>query len=277
MLHELRTRLPLVLRPLQQLPSLLQDLTVGRTWPWLYVPAVLLALTLLEWVRFAFEWKPAPWTFTVVATAGCGAALFKLRQLALEARRERLGRDGEDAVADVLQGLVAQGWQVFHDVPGDRGEVEHVTIGPAGVFTIEAKTGLRPEGRRAKVVVDRAGVSVAGAPPSHDALDRASARAAWLAELLKRSTGKPFRVRSVLLFPGWHVTQKSPRRANDPWVLEPKAFVKLLERERTALSEEQIALASVHLNLHLRREWRDQRAPAFDEHDVRPDAGVGGR
>ena len=45
-----------------------------------------------------------------------------------------------------------------------------------------------------------------------------------------------------------------PRKPSDPWVLEPKAFVKWLERERVQLTDEQIALASVHLSLYLRRE-----------------------
>jgi hypothetical protein len=282
MLRELKFRSPLTLRRLQQaghsLESLLRDLTVERALPWLYVPAFLLALALLEWVRFVFEWKPAPWAFTALAAAGAGLAFFKLRPLVLEARRSRLGQDGERAVADTLQGLVAEGWQVFHDVPGDGCNVDHVAIGPSGIFTIQTKTRSEPEGKRvARIVVERAGVSVAGAPPSHELLDRASAHATWLAELLKSSTGKPFRVRSVLLFPGGHVTQKSPRRANDPWVLETRAFVKWLQRERTALTEEQIALASVHLNLYLRREWRDRRAPALEAPDVRPDADLGAR
>jgi Nuclease-related domain len=150
--------------------------------------------------------------------------------------------------------------QVFHDVPGEGFNIDHVAIGPAGVFTIETKTRSKPEGRRVRTVVDRAGISIAGAPPSHGPLDQASAQANWLAELLRRSTSKPYRVRPVVLFPGWFVAQKRPRKPSDPWVLEPKAFVKWLERERVQLTDEQIALASAHLSLYLRREWDSRTA-----------------
>ena len=189
MAGKLGFRSPLRLPPLRQagqsLDLLLQDLLVDALLPWLIVPAFLLALALLEWARFAFDWQPAPWTFTLLALAGGGLAFFKLRQAVLEARRVRLGRDGERAVGETLQALVAERWQIFHDVPGEGFNIDHVAIGPGGVFTIETKTRSKPEGRRASIVVDRAGISIAGGPPSPDALDQAAAQAAWLAELLE--------------------------------------------------------------------------------------------
>ena len=242
--------------------ELFADLAAEQLLPWLYVPAFLIVLAILEWARFVLDAKPTPWTFTVLAAAGCGLAFFKVRHAVLEARRIRLGQAGEIAVAETLEELVAQGWQVFHDVPGEGFHIDHVAIGPAGIFSIETKTRSKPERKRAKIVVDHAGISVAGLPPSHEAFDQAAARGTWLADLLKRSTGKPFRVRPVILFPGWHIAQERPRRQNDPWVLEPKAFMKWLARERAALTDEQIALASVHLSLYLRRDCSPSAASA---------------
>jgi Nuclease-related domain len=250
------------LRPLRQagqsLEGLLQDLLAEKLLPWLFVPAFLVGLAVLEWCRFILDSKPSPWTFTILAAFGSAMAFFKLRESVLEAKRIRLGQAGEIAVAEILQELVAQGWQVFHDVPGESFNIDHVAIGPAGIFTIETKTRSKPEGRRPRIVVDRAGISVAGEPPSHEALDQASAQARWLTNLLKHSTSKPFRVHPVVLFPGWFITQQRPRKANDPWVLEPKAFVKWVKRERSTLTAEQIALASVHLSLYLRRDCSPQ-------------------
>lgn len=261
-----KSRSPLRFLPLRQaghsLESLLDDIVVEKLQPWLYVPVFLVLLAILEWVRFAFDAKPTPWIFTILAAAGCAVAYLNIRRAVTAARRIKRGQDGERVVADTLQHLVAQGWQVYHDVPGDGFNIDHVAIGPAGVFSIETKTRSKPEGKRARIVVDRAGLSVAGAPPSHEALDQAAAQAVWLADLLKRSTSKPFRVRPVVLFPGWYVAQERPRRANDPWVLEPKAFIKWLERERMALTDEQVALASVHLSLYLRRDC-SPRAASF--------------
>jgi len=55
-------------------------------------------------------------------------------------RAWRIGADGEEAVADQLAKLGPQ-WQVLHAVRvGDRGsDIDHVVIGPAGVFTVNAK------------------------------------------------------------------------------------------------------------------------------------------
>lgn len=60
-----------------------------------------------------------------------------------EERAWRIGADGEEAVAAQLEPLVAcePRWRVLHAVPvGDRGsDVDHVVIGPGGVFTLNAK------------------------------------------------------------------------------------------------------------------------------------------
>ena len=56
-------------------------------------------------------------------------------------RAWRRGGDGEERMGNIL-GRLPQGWHVFHDLPiGARGaNVDHLVIGPAGVFTINTKT-----------------------------------------------------------------------------------------------------------------------------------------
>jgi hypothetical protein len=53
----------------------------------------------------------------------------------------RQGAAGERATAFWLDRLQKRGWHVFHDVPiGARGaNVDHIVIGPGGVFSINAK------------------------------------------------------------------------------------------------------------------------------------------
>lgn len=55
-------------------------------------------------------------------------------------RAWRIGADGEQAVAEQL-GRLGPEWRVLHAVPvGERGsDIDHVAIGPAGVFTVNAK------------------------------------------------------------------------------------------------------------------------------------------
>ena len=78
----------------------------------------------------------------------------------------------------------------------------------------------------------------------------------------------------MVLFPGWYVTQKRPRKANDPWVLEPKAFIKWVQRERVDLTDERIALAGFHLSLYLRRDCSGPAVrPALEDRDISTAAG----
>lgn len=56
-------------------------------------------------------------------------------------RAWRRGAEGEEAIGARLEKLVGQGWHVLHSVPvGQRGsDIDHVLIGPGGVYTINTK------------------------------------------------------------------------------------------------------------------------------------------
>jgi hypothetical protein len=53
----------------------------------------------------------------------------------LRALARRWGRDG-DTVGALLDGMGEAGWHTLHDVDVDGGRIEHLTVGPAGVFAI---------------------------------------------------------------------------------------------------------------------------------------------
>jgi hypothetical protein len=56
------------------------------------------------------------------------------------------GAAGEAATARVLAGLPAPRWAVWHDlrVPGSRANVDHLLIGPTGVWVVDTKTTRFP-------------------------------------------------------------------------------------------------------------------------------------
>jgi hypothetical protein len=63
--------------------------------------------------------------------------------LPLVERRDR-GAAGEEHVGGLLEQLSAGGWKVIHDATLGRGNVDHILIGPAGVFTVETKSHPGP-------------------------------------------------------------------------------------------------------------------------------------
>ena len=64
--------------------------------------------------------------------------------LPLVDRHDR-GATGEEQVGGILEGLSRrQGWRVIHDANLGHGNVDHIAIGPAGIFTVETKSHPGP-------------------------------------------------------------------------------------------------------------------------------------
>jgi hypothetical protein len=82
----------------------------------------------------------------LLAAAPVQSAAARLVGAKTDERAYRIGADGEEQTAVALKKL-GPGWRVLHAVPvGDRGsDIDHVVIGPGGVFTINAKH--RPQAR----------------------------------------------------------------------------------------------------------------------------------
>ncbi len=73
------------------------------------------------------------------------AAIFVVSRyvLPLVERHDR-GATGEEHVGGLLDGLADKDWHVIHDASLGNGNVDHILIGPAGVFTVETKSNPGP-------------------------------------------------------------------------------------------------------------------------------------
>lgn len=61
-------------------------------------------------------------------------------RLSLGADDWRTGLVGEQTVGDTLEGLKSHGWRILHAIRWPSGaDIDHLAIGPAGVFTINSK------------------------------------------------------------------------------------------------------------------------------------------
>jgi hypothetical protein len=79
------------------------------------------------------------------AEVGLLIAIFAISHwvLPLVDRHDR-GATGEEQVGELLEGLGERGWRVVHDASLGRGNVDHILIGPGGVFTVETKSHPGP-------------------------------------------------------------------------------------------------------------------------------------
>lgn len=170
-----------------------------------------------------------------------------------------LGYFGERVVAEYLEPLKAAGWRIFHDVPGRAGgfdfNVDHVAIGPGGVFVVETKTrrkgAARPGYEDFKVYYDGHSLVWPWGEDSHG-LAQAEAHATWLTDTLLAETGERIAVVPVLALPGWWVEMKPAREPRPCRVTNPKNLTNTLGALPPVLDSEQITQLAAKLEARCR-------------------------
>lgn len=252
---------PLRERPLH-VPGQSMDETINRLWDdrglsYLTYMIGFVSLALFEWFRWLKPSSVAPWLTTAVALLVAAYCLGGLLRLRRRTELLRLGRDGERAVAEVLEELRAKDCLVFHDIIGNGFNVDHVVLSTHGLFAIETKTIRKPPGRshQATVKVEGGRIRAGGADLGSNPLDQARASAQWVHRLLKQSTGKSYSVKPCLVFPGWFVEPMSKELPRDIWVLNPKGLVSFIQNEALHLKDEDLRLAAFHLSMYCRSPW----------------------
>jgi len=190
--------------------------------------------------------------FVVFALGAAGCTVMAWRTVR-EIRFNRLGLLGEQSVAEQLQSLFAEGYRVFHDVPGDgKWNIDHVVVGPSGVFAIETKSRTkrpRQTGERDhEAVFDGSGIQF---PHYKDAKapEQAQRNAKWLSDMLAKATGERSAVRPIVALPGWWVTLKAN---SDIKVLSGKQVPGFIMKEPPKLSGKMIQQISYQLDQRCR-------------------------
>ncbi|MBW8364757.1 MAG: NERD domain-containing protein [Rhizobium sp.] len=209
------------------------------------------ALAAMEWWRFLWKQPPSPIVFTVFAFLFVGFAIWRIWKMRPLVRAIKQGIEGEKAVGQYLERMRESGYQVFHDLIGTGFNVDHVLIGPAGVFTIETKTWSKPSRGEAKIRFDGEQLLTGGREPERNPVVQARAQSSWLKGLLAESTGRNYDVFPVVVFPGWFIEQSNDCLRNI-WVLEPKALTKFLANAPQKLEPDEVKLASFHLSRFIR-------------------------
>ncbi len=209
--------------------------------------------TVLEWVAYLRESPRNPLTLTALALALAGWATYKFFKTKREVKHLKQGRDGERAVGQFLERLRGEGAQVFHDIPGEGFNLDHVVIHGSGIYVVETKTYSKPEKGEARILYNGTGISLLGKPNDHRPVTQVTAGASWLTQLLHESTGKKPHCRPILTFPGWYVENTAEVRSSDVWVLNPKGIPAFIGHSKPTLSKEDVSLYAYHLSRYLRK------------------------
>lgn len=184
----------------------------------LLIPFLVLFIPLLT-LRYPSVVPHFWFVFTLACVAyliSIGYRIYRTYRLIRERRDYGLGLAGERAVADALEGLKARGYHVFHDVPAQGAEkvfnLDHVVVGPTGVFAIETKARrkytAKDGGDDHKVGFDG---EVLKWPNGTDPEPVKQVRwnAKWLESLIHQRLGRSVVVIPLLAIPGWY-TDETP-------------------------------------------------------------------
>ena len=146
-------------------------------------------------------------------------------------RAWRVGAQGERVTARWL-GRLPKGWHVFNDVPlGERGaNIDHVVVGPAGVFTVNAKNLSGTVWVGSRVLLHN------GHKTSY--LPKAVAEAKRAARLLTSAVGRSVDVHPILAIVAdeWTIKQ----RPSDVFVGSPRSVKKWLQGLPSRLSSAEV-------------------------------------
>jgi len=188
--------------------------------------------------------------FAIAGLAYVSHEMVKIRQNIRERRNYRLGLDGERHTAQALQPLLAEGYELFHDLEfkdatGKPFNIDHVLLGPAGVIAIETKAKSKdPEGKGKEAAHARYDGKRISFPDGYETawLDQALANAKHLSRELSAHTGEKVFVHAAISIPGWYVTKTCKEEGNPAvqnpemvrsWVLElPAVSLQTAQRNR---------------------------------------------
>jgi hypothetical protein len=120
-----------------------------------------------------------------------------------------------------------------------------VVVSRRGIFAIETKTYSKRAG--AKVHFDGATLTVDGLRPDRDPIIQARANARWVANQIKKGTGKALYVKPVVVFPGWFVNPVEEQGGSDVWVLTPEGLASFIAKQPPSLDDEEFRSAVVHV------------------------------
>jgi Nuclease-related domain len=138
------------------------------------------------------------------------------------------GAEGEEVVGKALEGLAADGWHVIHDVSFGRGNIDHIVVGPGGIFTIETKS------RGGKVW------------PDH--LDRKMLKQAY-AEKKELEKITMMEIQALLVFSRAYVVGKGVAKRQGVTILSVRSLAWLFSKQPATISRERAEV--IHRRLAL--------------------------
>jgi hypothetical protein len=178
-----------------------------------------------------------------------GMTAIMLARLFRKFRKLNRGEQGEVKVAEVIDELRFLGYRPFHSLCRDAYDIDHVIVGPAGVFVIETKFR---SGHGKIEFRNGDGLFVGGQKQADDPLKQVRSNARDVSRLLKEYCAKYFWITPLVVFVGdWKV--KNNWQTTDARVFTPDRLLTYFEQLQPTLMKSEITLIASHLDRSAKR------------------------
>jgi len=192
-------------------------------------------------VLFALHPKEliTPSVFFVFSVGWAGFYGVKLLKTLKTRSNYKLGFEGERYVAEELSRLIGVGFEIYHDIPFDGFNIDHVLVSSAGVFAVETKTRRKPVdesgNKEYRVLFDGKFLQWPWGPDNYG-IEQAANNARTLSKWLSGAVGESVGATAILTLPGWMVDRKAPY--DGVYVLNPKEIYQVCSSGRANLSDQ---------------------------------------
>ena len=202
--------------PGESLRGKIEDLTIDIITYMILIPTIPLLVYSMATTQYLSSDKPPSTLVVYIYSISCLFYIvyffFKLLKSFEKRIHLRLGYECELMVGQEINCLIKEGFNIFHDFPADGFNIDHVAVGPTGIFAFETKGRAKnkiAEKKNWEVLFDGEKLTFPGWTESKPII-QAINQAKWLGKWIQNSTGTEYRVSPVLVIPGWYVKRTGP-------------------------------------------------------------------
>lgn len=173
------------------------------------VPVIAIMAALLLVVLYQALGIVVPvWLLVVLFLGAICWLFFKVHNIRRSVRTWKLGENGEQYVGQMLEkDMRPLGYDVFHDVMIKKGKrqfnLDHVLIGPNGVYVVETKAWRKPEKGSPQIEYKDGHFYRMGREIKDDAVREVVSLAKAANTLFLELTGRSYYVKPILVVAGW--------------------------------------------------------------------------
>jgi hypothetical protein len=211
--------------------------------PIVFSPILFWAVYVAQQIQQSSHTGPEPRVWLCIAIITTGIAAIWFRRLLPIVRRLNRGECAELHIADTLEELRVDGYKPIHDIVGENFNVDHVLVGPGGVFAIETKFR---SGRGEITFRNGEGLFVGERAEEKDCLKQARGNAAAVAQIIQETCRKREWVTPLVVFVGeWRV--KDDWHDTDVRVFTPDRLSRYIRSRQPRLRRGEVELIASHL------------------------------